>query len=309
MPVTLLEASKLETGNIHKQAIMEFYAGSSDILLNLPFDSIAGGSMKYDQEDTLPGIGFRGINEGYTESAGVINPQVESLVIAGGDLDVDKFIIQTRGVRTRAAQEKMKTRALGLKWAKTFLKGDTSSAPKEFDGLQVRLVGGQLIVAGTTSGGDALALTKMDQLIDQVIDPTHLIMSKAMARKFAAAGRLASVSGYVNWLPNQLGERIMTYNGLPILTVDLDNAGTAILPFTEANPSGGTAASTSIYCVSFTENGVMGLQNGSMNVDDLGEQNAKPVMRTRVEWYSSFAVFNGRGAARLHGIKDAAITA
>lgn len=309
MPMTVLEASKLETGNVHKQAIMEFYSGSSDILLNLPFENITGGAMQYDLEDTLPGVGFRGVNEAYAESVGVLNPQIEALKIAGGDLDVDNFIITTRGPRIRAVHEQMKTRALALKWTRTFIKGDSSSSVKEFDGLQTRLVGGQLIDAGATSGGDALSLLILDQLIDQVTEPTNLIMSKAMARKFAAAARTTSVSGQINWLPNQLGNRIMFYNGLPILVVDVDNTGTAILPFTEANPGGGSAASTSIYCSSFTPLGVQGLQNGGMDVRDLGEQDSKSVKRTRVEWFNSFGIFNGRGAARLQGIKDAAITA
>ena len=40
---------------------------------------------------------------------------------------------------------------------------------------------------------------------------------------------------------------------------------------------------------------------------DLGELEAKPVFRTRIEWYASIALFNGRSVARLRGIKDSAI--
>jgi len=60
----------------------------------------------------------------------------------------------------------------------------------------------------------------------------------------------------------------MSYNGLPILTVDLDNAGTAILPFTEAATSG-TATATSIYIMSMGNDGLIGLQNGGIDVRDL----------------------------------------
>jgi hypothetical protein len=100
----------------------------------------------------------------------------------------------------------------------------------------------------------------------------------------------------------------MMYNGLPILTVDLDNTGAAILPFTEAATSG-TATATSIYVVSMGEDGLIGLQNGGMEVRDLGELQTAPVLRTRVEWYNGLAVFNGRAATRLWSIADAAITA
>lgn len=306
--LTLVEAAKLETGDVIRQSVIELYAGSSDILAALPFMPIAGNAYKYNREASLPGIGFRGVNEAYTASVGVLNPLTEALVIAGGDLDVDKFITTTMGMGQRAVHEAMKIRALGLAWTAKFIKGDTSADPREFDGLQVRIVGDQKIAAGSTANGTPLSLAKLDEAIDQTLNPTHMIMSKAMARKFAAAARTPSVSGYVTWEKNELGQRILAYNGLPILTVDLDNAGSAILPFTEAATSG-TATATSIYIVSFGEDSVIGLQNGGMLVTDLGELDTAPVYRTRVEWYNGLATLNGRAATRLWSISDAAITA
>ena len=50
-----------------------------------------------------------------------------------------------------------------------------------------------------------------------------------------------------------------------------------------------------------------GIQNGGMSVRDLGEQDSKPVFRTRVEWYAGIALWHGRAAARLRGISDAAV--
>lgn len=308
MALTLVEAAKLETGDVVRQAIIELYAGSSDILANLPFNSISGNAMKYNREASLPGVGFRGVNESYTASTGILNPITESLVIAGGDLDVDKFILDTMGANQRAVHEAMKVRALGLAWTSKFIKGDTASNPREFDGLQVRVTGSQKIAAGSTANGTALSLAKLDEAIDQTLNPTHLIMSKAMARKFAAAARNSSVAGYLTYQIGAFGQRVMAYNDLPILTVDLDNTGSAILPFTEAATSG-TATATSIYIVSMGEDGLIGLQNGGMDVRDLGELQSAPVLRTRVEWYNGLAVFNGRAATRLYSIADAAITA
>jgi len=34
-----------------------------------------------------------------------------------------------------------------------------------------------------------------------------------------------------------------------------------------------------------------------------------PVDRTRIEWYCGMAVYNGRSAARLYGVTDAAVVA
>jgi hypothetical protein len=305
--MTIVEAAKLQTGDVYRQGVMELYAGSSGVLANIPFEGISGNAYKYNLEDSRPGIGFRGVNEGYSESVGVINPQTESLTIAGGDLDVDRFIVQTQGEQVRSSHEAAKVRALSLAWTKKFIKGDTASAPREFDGLQTRLTGDQLIDAGATSGGDALSLFKLDELMDQTMNPTHFIMNKTMKRRLSQAARNSSVGGYVSYTTDSFGRSVMNWNDLPIITIDLDESSSAILPFTEANPGGGTAASTSIYCVNFSEDGVMGLENGNIDVRDLGELDTKPVFRTRVEWYSTFGVFHGRGAARLRGIKDAAV--
>lgn len=308
MAVTLVEAAKINSGDVLKSAIISFYAGSSDILANLPFEDIQGNALKYNQEQTLPGIGFRGVNGSYTESTGVLNPQTENLVIAGGDLDVDKFILDTMGENQRTNQEAMKAKALALAWTRTFIKGDSAVDPKEFDGLQKRLTNGQVIDAGATSGGDALSLAKLDELIDQTENATHLIMNKAMRRLLTQAARDTAVGGFVTYQQDSFGRTQTVYNDLPILIVDLDNESNAILPFTEANPGGGSAASTSIYCVSFTEEGTMGIQNGTIMARDLGELDSKPAVRTRVEWYSGLGVFHSRGAARLSGIKNAAVT-
>lgn len=306
--LTLVEAAKLESGDVIKQAIIELYAGSSDILANLPFDSIAGNAMKYNREDSLPGVGFRGVNESYTPSTGVLNPLTEALVIAGGDLDVDKFIVDTMGQAQRSTHEGMKVRALALAWTRGFIKGDNQSDPRTFDGLQVRATGGQVISAGNTAGGAALSLTILDQAIDQTLNPTHLIMSKAMRRRLTQAARNTSVGGFITYSTDSFGRRITNYNDLPILIVDLDNVGTAILGFTETAASGGNTA-TSIYVVSFGDGMLMGLQNGGVDVRDLGELQTAPVYRTRVEWYNGVAAYHGRCITRLKFIGDLAIVA
>ena len=308
MALTLVEASKLYAGDPLRSAIIELYARSSDILAVLPFEGIQGNAYRYNREETLPGVGFRGVNEAYTESTGILNPITEPLVIAGGDLDVDKFILDTMGENQRSVQEAMKVKALALKWTETFIKGDQASEPREFDGLQVRCTGNQLIAAGSTDNGTPLSLAKIDELIDAVEDPQYLIMNKAIARRLTAAARTYTVGGFITYDLDAFGRRVTKYNDLPILIADKDNENKDILPFTEAATSG-TSTATSIYCVSFGDGKLMGLQNGSMDVRDLGELQTKPALRTRVEWYSGMAVFHGRAAARLYSISNAAVTA
>lgn len=308
MALTLVEAAKLHSGEVKRSAIIELFAASSDILRTLPFDTIAGNALRYNREETLPGIGFRGVNEAYTESTGVINPVSEPLVIAGGDLDVDVFILETMGMDQRAVQEAMKVKALALRWSQAIIKGDSTTDPRLFDGLQVRLTGTQKIQAGTTANGSALSLAVLDQAIDAADNPTHLIMNKTMRRRLSAAARSTSVGGYITYELDAFGRRVTKYNDLPILVLEQDNTGADILPFTEAATSG-TATATSIYVVSFGEGMLQGIQSGVMDVRDLGELQTQPVKRTRVEWYAGIALFHPRAAVRLWSIADAAIVA
>jgi len=308
MALTLVEAAKLYAGDPLRSAIIELYARNSDILRILPFDDIEGNAMRYNREQTLPGVAFRGVNEAYTESTGVLNPITEPLVIAGGDLDVDKFIIDTMGAKQRSTHEAMKVKALALYWTETFIKGDSSSDPRMFDGIQIRCTGNQIIANGSTSGGDALSLAKLDEVIDAVQDPMYLIMNKTMRRRLSQAARTTSVGGYITYELDAFGRRVTKYNDLEILIADEDNEGNQILPFTEAAASG-TAQCTSIYCISVGDGMLKGIQNGAMSVRDLGELQTKPCLRTRVEWYNGIAVYHGKSVARLRYIKDGAVTA
>ena len=306
MAITLVEAAKLYTGNVLRMGVIEMFAANSDLLAVFPFETIAGNAYQYNRESELPGVAFRGVNESYTASTGIVNPLVEALKIAGGDLDVDNFITRTQGEGVRATHEAMKIKALSLTLTKKFIKGDNSSEPREFDGLQTRITGTQLIENGTTDGGDVLSLGKLDAAIDAVDNPQYLLMSKGMRRIVTAASRLATVGGYVTYTKDNFGDTQTVYNDLPILISGRDEAGDEILAFDEVGTGGATATAQSIYVLSFGDGEVTGLQSGDMVVTDLGEQDTSPVKRTRVEWDVTMAILNGRAAARLRGIKTGA---
>jgi len=306
--VTLLQASEMALGNdeVKRAAIIELFA-KPDILSVLPFLDIQGGAYTYIQEGQLPGVAFRGINESYDTSTGLINPQVERLRIVGGDLDVDKALLKTHGAGIRSSQERLKVKALSLYIAGKVINGDSEADPREFDGLRKRITGTQLFPAGASTNGDALSLAVLDEAIDAVDGATHLVMSKRMRNLLSQAAKDTGVAGYIVWDKDEFGKRVMFYNDLPILVTDYDDSNAQVIDFNEANPGGGTVTGTSIYVVNIGDEGVLGLQNGVMEVTDLGEIDAKPVLRTRLEWLVSLAVLSGRAAARIWGIKKAAV--
>lgn len=306
MSLTLVEASKLVSGEVKRSAIIEMFAKNSDLLAALPFDDVPGGSLAYNVEGELPGVAFRGYNESYTQSTGVVNPEVEVLRIAGGELDVDKAIIKTRGESVRSTHEALKVKALSLHLAGKLINGDSEANPREFDGLRKRIVGPQLFLAANDRAGP-MSLEVLDAAIDMVDNPTHLVMSKATRRKLTKANR-ARLGGEILYTQDIFGRQVAMFNDLPILLPDHDDRGARIIDFNETSvdQNGGPVANTSsIYVLSLGDGKVVGLQNGIMEVEDLGELETKPALRTRIEWLVAMAVMHGRAAARVWGITNA----
>lgn len=302
--LTLLEAAKLVQDPLAR-GVIEIFPRVSPVLERLPFFNVNGQAYKYNMEETLPGIAFRGINESYVESTGVVNPQVEALYVMGGISTVDRALVKTQGNvnNLRATYDSMKAKAAALTYTQKFFKGDNASNPKEFDGLENRLTGDQVIDAGNTSGGDTLTLAMLDLLIDQVQGgPDVLFMNKTMRRKVSALVRAANQAQET--VSDAFGRQVAAYSGVPIGIIEDDKDGNLILPFTEDNPGGGTAASTSIYAVRFgLVEYVSGLQSGGMDVLDLGLN--RTMYETLIEWVCGLGVFHPKAAARLRGVKNA----
>jgi hypothetical protein len=298
--LTLLEFSKLVQSPL-ASGVIETFANVNPVLERLQFINIQGNSYKYNQEKTLPGIGFRGFNEGYAESVGVLNPQTESLTICGGDSDYDVALVKM-GVgsnNARAIHDGLKSKALSLAWLKTFFSGDTSVDPKAFDGLERRLTGGQVIDAGT-SGGAALSLDKLDELLDSIRgDNKCLYMNRALRRQTNKLMRAAGQA--IETVADGFGRQLLSYGGVPIAEVDEDHTGSQILGFTE-NDGAGNLDTSSIYAVSFGPDKLFGIQTEEMSVRDLGELDSKPAFRTRIEWYSGMVPSHPKCAARLRWI-------
>ncbi len=301
MTLTLSQAALLSTDTLQRGVITTF-AQSSPILEMLPFMDVSGNSYKYNVEKALPGIAFRDVNAGYTASSGEVEQRFESLVILGGDSDVDRFIVNTRGNvnEIRAIHTQMKAKALAKQFTKQFFKGDAAAAADAnhiaigFDGLDARLVGTsqELDNTDTELGGTGgkLTLNALHTLLDQVNGGADaLFMGKAMRRELQKL--LEGQTHYVQVGKDSFGRPIEMFGDVQIRTVEDE-----LLPIDATN--GGD-----IYAIKFgAMDAVSGLQNGGVSVRDLGELDTLPVYRTRIEWYVSMAKFHPKAAARLKGI-------
>ena len=315
MAVTLAEAALLSQNDLQR-GVIEVFVQESAVLDRLPLMTIAGNAYAYNKEATLPGVAFRSVNEAYTESTGTVVQATESLVILGGDADVDTFIVKTRGNLNdqRAIQTRLKVKAASYKFQDTFFNGDVSVDAKAFDGLKKRLTGAQVISAGTNGipvvgngGTDSFAFfDALDNLVASVsgLDGSNgaIYANAGIRGKIRSAGR--RIGGVEMVREDLTGKRVLQWNGIPILDPGANGAGTAILPQSETQ--GSSSLASSIYAVRFgqdeTDRGVTGLTNGGVMVDDLGFLASAPVYRTRIEFYCGLAVFGGQAAARLTGI-------
>ncbi|MFI0262085.1 major capsid protein [Streptomyces sp. NPDC017056] len=316
MALSLAESAKLSTTNLQR-GVVETFVQESSILDRIPLMPIEGNSYAYNEEATLPGVAFRGVNEAYTESTGTVNQKSEGLVILGGDADVDNFVVKTRGNLNdqRAIQTRMKVKAAAYKFQDTFFNGDVETEPKGFDGLRKRLTGAQVISAGA-NGVPIVGTGKGEEshdffdLLDALIARVRglnasngaIYANRAVISKIQSAAR--RIGGYQMVNEALTGKLISTYQGIPLLDPGQNATGADILPQTE---TAGTAKdASSIYAVRFGQSeddqAVTGLTNGGVMVDDLGQLQEKPAYRTRIEFYCGVAVFGGKAAARLNGV-------
>jgi len=302
----LVEYSKGLQPGVEK-AVVELYAQSSDLLAAVPWKT-TGGAYQYTLEATLPGIAYRGVNESYTPDTSVENPQVEQVFIAGGEADVDNYLLALDPGR-RAREESRKIKQMARAVTSALITGDNSTNPKSPDGLQRRLTGRAVIANSAASGGAALSLAALDEAIANTVDPTHILLPFALRTKFGATMRNQTLSGNLNLTKDDFGREVMTYNGLPFLVGYETGPDTALLPFTETASGGGSAVTSSIYVMSLKEGHICGIQVAPMSVKDLGELQSEPKHRTRIEWFNSFCIENPYAATRLTSITNAAIVA
>ncbi len=312
MALTLTEAAKLSQNDLQR-GVIETFIQEANVLDRIPLLEIEGNAYAYNEEGTLPGVEFRAVNAAYSESTGTVNNKTESLVILGGDADVDTFIVQTRGNLNdqRAVQTRMKVKAANYKYQDTFINGDTGSDANAFMGLKNRLTGAQIIEAGTNGlnivGNGTTDIhaffDKLDELLGSVDgNPDALYMNRMVRAKIRSAAR--RIGGWRSE-KDDFGKTIDFYNDIPLLDIGRKADGNLIIPQTETQGTA-NAICSSIYAVRFGEDeadgGVTGLTNGGVQVKDLGEIDSKPVYRTRIEFFTGMAVFSGKAAARLRGV-------
>jgi hypothetical protein len=306
MALTLAEASKL-SNDILLQGVVETIVKDSPVLQRLPFIEIVGNGLTYNQEKTLPGIDFYDVGDTWVESTPTFEQKTANLKIMGGDADVDNFLKSTRNniQDLEAAVVELKAKAVRDKFEETFIYGDSTASPKEFEGLRnlidTTTASDQVIAMGAT--GATLTLAKLDEIIDAVKGgkPDMLLMSRRSRRKINALVRASGAM--IDSDRDQWGNFVQLWDGIPIGVNDWLLDTHTLSGSLETATTGGTCST--IYAVQFGEWALCGLTSpGHLTVEPIGSMESKDATRTRVKWYVSLALFSSIKAAALIGVQD-----
>ncbi len=296
MALTQPQAALLSNSMLIRGVIETVY-NESAVLKYLPFMEVVGSALAYPQETALPSVAYYPVGGTWTESTPTFAQVTESLKILGGDADVDNYLArsyaQQNDIEAVVLHEKAK--AVAYQFSNSFFNGDTGTDANTFDGVDKRIaaVAAQNLTAG--ANGAALALSMVDGLIDLVKPgrPDAIFCSRRTRRNLNALRRASG-----NLLQpdvDQFGLHVLYYDGIPI---EIDD----FIPDTKTVGTSGAVCST-MYAVKFGWNtGVMGLQSGGIQVDHFPALETKDARRNRLKWYTSIALMNPLGVARLSAI-------
>jgi len=294
MAMTKAEAAKL-TQDLLLRGVIETVVKESQLLQLLPFMEVTGTAVTYNREATMPPASFYEVGDTWVEATPSFTPVTASLKIIGGDADVDNFLQATYADPNDIEAETIASRAKAVAhlFSDSFFNGDTAVGAKGFDGLTKATPAAQTIAAGANGG--QLTLELMDQLLDLVKPgrPDALFLSKRTRRKLSGLRRASGA--ILETDVDQFGQRALFYDGIPLVVDDFVSDG-------QTKGTSGAQCS-SVYAVKFGQGvGVMGLEHGGIQVETVGELEAKDATRHRIKWYAAIAVFSELGVARLEGV-------
>ena len=299
MALTLLDFAN-QTQTPLKRGIVQEITNESVFLRRLRFVPVDGFAYSYNRQTTLGGIAFRGLNESYTNDTGVVNPQVETLSIFGGEVRTDRQLVNKQGDVVRAGAIAAKVKKAGLFFDRYVIKGDPANSPHQFYGLNARLTGNQVITVDPDGG--ALTLDHLDNALDRVpgSNDRKIIVCNKQVRRIITALIRAEAGGSAM---REIGPQAREYDGAAIEVLDEDGDESPILAFDETQ--GGSSSTSSLYVIrpgsESDGNYVQGLI-GAKLIEHVAVGLLGTYFSDIVEANMGLGMFHPRAACRVKGI-------
>ena len=312
---TLVELSKIETDTLRK-SVIDALLMESNLMEMVPWETIGALATTVVRMGTLPSVGFRKVNEGYTIGTGALEQKVEHISLMGGYFDTDKAIARARNTiaSARAITQVMMTKAIAYKFNDKFINGNPESDPEEFKGLKERVSDlydegytGQLvdfecdgvgILNSSTHSHDFLNF--LDKLIYQIKghNPDYLLMNSKMLLALRAVLRKEKL---LDKTKDSFDRYIDVYGGARLIDIGVTaDQTTEIIPEVETAAGASTGGeSTSIYACKFGIGEFLwGIQEYPLEVEDKGLLKDKPIYRTEMDWPLGLAMADPYSIAR-----------
>jgi len=332
MANTITEYGYLATSAMVK-GIIKTIVNESPFLARMPFREISGNSLLYNLESTEAGAGWYSVGDTWAESTTVWAQRSVALCILGGDADVDSFAKQTRSNEqdVKAAIIELKAKAIADEFEKQAIRGYTTTlySTKQIKGLMHLLAecesssttdwdgsiytnpgtGNNTQVVTAAADSTALTLDMMDVLRDQVKPKPDVFIMSRMARNKLAS--LAKASGNnLEYVPDarKLGHLVTMYGEQEVIISDfilnnIQDGSSNVVTIRSTDPTKTRASgydNTVIFALRWGENdGVAGVTNGWIQVEDIGKLETKDADRTRIKFYCGMANF---GKVTLAGL-------
>lgn len=302
MPLLANVAAKLSNNDL-VAGVIEEIIDRDEMFALLPFTKTSGPAYVYNRENVsniltnnatfIPSGGI------VPESSSDFTPVTSTLKILIGDVDVDKFSMETMSdVNDQLAiQIGLKAKYIARIFKDKLVNGDSAVSVDEFDGMKkyVTQTGNEIQVA---ANGGPLTLDLLDELIDLVpYGPDALIMHSRTIRKLRSLLRATGgTDAAMIEIPN-FGVPVLAFNGIPIVRNDFIGI---------AETQGTATTASSIYAVRFNEqdgmHGLVGGEAAGLRIEEVGTVQNKDALRTRLKWYLGTALKSTKSLARLKGV-------
>jgi len=304
--------------------MIEQLPNESDILRTISFKGASKGLNVFDRETSQPAVDFRALNEEPSISHGSEEQFQDACYPISGLIEFDRIKLKRYGERKRIVYMKGQMGAAARRWTDVFINGDNATNPRLFSGLKVRLkatgataadVNGskddsRLLVNNVASGGGPLSLAMLDLAVSQTNRASHIVMPRKLRTRFQAAARDPNLTNnrITDDYDSNLGRRVLRFGEQEILVGYEVGKDSQFLPFNEVAWGGGAAVTSSLYVVSFREDGVCGIQTGEPEF--LQVDTDKGVFkRDLFEWDCGITQEDFYSAMRQSSITDAPIVA
>jgi len=314
--LTLSEAQKLDQNDL-QAGVIESLVTRSMVLERLPFAGFTGDNFEFNRENKRPASAWADPDEVLGTDGATFTNVTVAMRYLYQQVDVPtplrlglSSLVDQVAVQMNEASLAMRDDFLDAFWY-----GDNSTNSKHPDGLHYLIdnitvptgASRPRVNEGASSAAGTLNLTSVDNMLYSLMKRgvDLMAMHSTIFRLFQAASRTTSVSGTVNFVPNDMGAYIPTYAGIPLSIDDSIRITETVSTAAYGVATGGSA--TTIFFLKFGEDFLHGLQQTSgPTVEGPFPLPDKDTWRMRLKWYVVPAVLRSLySAGKIDGIDDA----